>query len=127
MILINQAGGFGAFVRDYGLGGILNAIFLAIIGGVSDFGDITFGIPAAIGQGMIDLINVLFEGLGQVLGAGAEQTVRGFAEGIFSLPLISVFAQPAALGVVMLSVAVFFYSLNRLNISPLSAIQSVRG
>jgi len=127
MDVINEAGGFGAFVRDYGLGGILNAFFLAIIGGISDFGDITFGIPAAIGQGMIDLIDELFDGLGDVLGAGAEQTVRGFAEGLFSLPLVSILAQPAALGVVMLSVAVFFYALNRLNISPLSAIQSVRG
>jgi hypothetical protein len=124
MAAIERAGGFTAFVRDYGLGGILNAVFLAIIGGVSDFGNIIFGAPAALGRGVIDLINVVFAGLGSVVGSGSQTAAESFASGVASL--LGPLAQPAAVGTVMLSFAVFLYSLNRLNISPLTIIQSVR-
>jgi hypothetical protein len=122
---IERAGGFTAFIRDYGLGGILNAIFLTVIAGVSDFGNIIFGAPAALGRGVIQLINIVFDGLGQVVGAGSQTAAESFASGVASL--LGPIAQPAAIGTVMLSFAVFIYSLNRLNISPLSIIQSVRG
>lgn len=123
--VIERTGGFTAFVRDYGLGGIANAFFLAIIGGISDFGNILFGAPAALGRGVIGLINVIFDGLADVVGAGSQTAAESFAEGVASL--LGPLAQPGAIGTVMISFAVFIYALNRLNISPLSIIQSVRG
>lgn len=119
-----QKYGFVGFVQNVILGGITYQIGLRIIEGIDGLGSIVFGIPTAIGLGMIGLIEAFFSGLGDTFGASTETAVRSFAHGTASL--LGPFAQPFAVGMIMLSVGVFIWSLNRLSISPLSAIQSVR-
>lgn len=119
-----QEYGFVGFIQNVILGGITYQIGLRIIEGIDGLGSIVFGIPTEIGLGMIGLIDAFFTGLGDTFGASTETAVRSFGEGTASL--LGPFAQPFAVGVIMLSVGVFIWSLNRLSISPLSAIQSVR-
>lgn len=121
--LVDQYG-FVGFIRQVILGGIIYQIGLRIIEGFDGLGAIVFGIPTAIGYGMIGLIEAIFGGLEAMFGASTATAVRSFAEGTASL--LGPFAQPFAVGMIMLSVGVFIWSLNRLSISPLTAIQSVR-
>lgn len=125
VFLIDREGGFVPFIRNAGLGGIALAVFTEIIDGIQGFGTVLVGIPKAFGMGFILLIELFFRGLGSVFGAGTEATVRSFADG--TAALLGPFAQPFSVGVIMLSVAVFVWSVNRLEISPLSFIRSVRG
>lgn len=122
--MIEQAGGFAAFVRDYGLGGILLALFAQIIDGINSAGNLLLGPPRALGNGLIDLTRSLINGLIGVFDAGTQTTILSYTDGVTSL--LGPLAQPASVGTIMLTFAVFMYGINRLEISPLSYLQSIR-
>lgn len=123
--LIEREGGLIPFIRNAGIGGVSYAIITQIIAAIRNGGSVLLGPPRAIGRGVVSLIDLTFGGLGDVFGAGTETTVRSFADG--TAALLGPLAQPASVGVVMLSLAIFLYAINRLSISPLSAIQNLRG
>jgi len=122
--LIDREGGLIPFIRNVGFGGISFAIILQIIDAIQGAGTVVIGIPRAIGLGMIYLIEVFFRTSGSVLGAGAERTIRSFATGLASL--LGPLGQPAAVGIVMISIGLLIWGLNRVSISPLTAIQNLR-
>lgn len=121
--LIEREGGFVPFVRNAGLGGIAMAIFVEIINGIQSVGTVLLGPPRALGRGLILLVDETIFGLVDVFGAGTETTVRSFTSGTASL--LGPFAQPASIGVVMISLAIFVWVINRQNITPLSFVRSV--
>mgnify|MGYP006294437585 CR=1 FL=1 len=123
--LIEREGGLIPFIRNAGIGGISYAIIAQIITGIINARSLLLGPPRAIGRGFVMLIDLTFGGLGDVFGAGTETTVRSFADGTASL--LGPLAQPASVGVVILSIAIFYYGLNRVSISPLSVVQNLRG
>ena len=123
--LIQREGGFAAFVQNVGFGGIAYAIFLQAIEGINSFGELLLGPPRALGRGLILLVEVLIGGLVEVFGAGTGASVRSFANGTGAL--LGIFAQPVAVGIVMLSLATFIYAVNRLGITPFSFIRSFWG
>lgn len=120
MDLIEEAGGFAAFLRDYGVGGIFNALILTIISGIQSAGGLLLGPPRALGKGVILMIDMIFEGIGAVLGAGTQATVQSFTDGLAQW--LGILAQPASVGVVLLSFWVFMYGINRIGITPWSFI-----
>lgn len=120
---VEDAGGIVAFTRQYGLGGILSAIFAQIILGVQAGGILLTGPVRALGNGLIGLIDLFFVGLGEVFGAGTETAVRSFATGLASI--LGPFAQPAAAGTIMLTLTVFIWSINRIGINPLSFLRDL--
>lgn len=122
--LIKEQGGFVAFIRNVGLGGVAYAIILQLIEGVQSFGTILLGPPRALGKGLIRLVDTVIGGMLQVMDAGTATTVESFLNG--TAALLGPFAQPAAVGIMMMTIAVFIYSINRLNISPLSFLRSLR-
>lgn len=122
--LIEREGGLVPFIRNVGLGGIAYAFILQVIEGISSVGSLLLGPPRALGRGLIMLVDITIGGLGDVFGAGTETTVRSFTEGTASL--LGPLAQPASVGVAMLSLGVFIWSINNLRITPLSFLQNVR-
>ena len=121
---IDAAGGFVPFIREYGLGGVAMAIFIQVIEGIGSAGGLLLGPPRALGQGLIALIDATLGGMVDVFGAGTATTIYSFTDG--TAALLGPLAQPASVGVIMITFAVFIYGINRLEISPLSFIQSVR-
>jgi len=122
--LIEREGGLVPFIRNVGFGGIAYAIILQIIAGVQGFGTIILGPVRALGEGLILLVDSTIGGLIDVLDAGTAATVRSFADG--TAALLGPLAQPAAVGIMMLSLGVFILSVNNLPISPLSFLQNLR-
>lgn len=122
--LIEEEGGLGAFIRNVGVGGIAYAFILQIIEGINSAGELLLGPPRALGRGLISLVDLTIGGLGDVFGAGTATTVRSFTEG--TAAILGPLAQPASIGVVMLTLAIFLYGINNLRISPLSFLQNLR-
>lgn len=112
------------FIRNVGFGGIAYAFILQIIAGVQGFGTIILGPVRTLGEGLILLVDSTIGGLIDVLDAGTAATVQSFADG--TAALLGPLAQPAAVGVMMLSLAVFMLAVNNLPISPLSFLQNLR-
>jgi len=121
---IDKAGGFVAFVRQYGFGGVAMALFAQIIEGIDSAGGLLLGPPRALGNGMIALIDATLGGMVDVFGAGTATTIYSFTDG--TAALLGPLAQPASVGVIMITLFVFIWSVNRLSITPLSFVQSVR-
>ena len=122
---VEQEGGLPEFVRDWGFAGLIAAFFLNAIETVRSFGTLILGPPRALGRGLIMLIETFMNGLGDVFGAGTETTVRSFTDGMGALfgPL----AQPAALGVVMLTFATMIWVWSKLEIQPFTFLTDTIG
>lgn len=121
---IDESGGFTAFVRDYGLGGLVMAIFMRLIEIVDSFGLLLLGPVRALGRGLIALIDGTIGGMLEVLDAGTAASVESYLNG--TAALLGPLAQPAAVGTIMISMAVFIYGFNRLDIDPFIFIRSIR-
>lgn len=121
--LIRKRGGFVPFIRDAGLGGVAFALFAQIITAIDGFGTVAVGVPKAFGLGFIMLIEVFFQGLADVFGAGTAASVRSFTDGVAAL--LGPFAQPAAAGTILMTLAVFVWVINRQSITPLAFIRDV--
>lgn len=122
--LIDAEGGFVPFIQNVGLGGIAYATILETIGGIQSFGTVLLGPVRALGHGLILLVDTTIGGMLDVFDAGTRTTVQSFLDGTASL--LGPLAQPAAVGTMMITLAVFMYAINRLEISPLSFLQSLR-
>lgn len=121
---IEAAGGFTAFIRQYGFGGVAMAFFVQIIDGIDSAGGLLLGPPRALGRGIIALIDATLGGMVDVFGAGTATTIGSFADGTGAL--LGIFAQPASVGIIMITLFVFMYSINRIGITPISFIRSMR-
>lgn len=121
--LIAKEGGIIAFVQNVGMGGIYYALVLEIIAGIQSFGSLVMGPPRALGRGMILLIDATLGGMVDVFGAGTATTIYSFTDG--TAALLGPLAQPAAVGVVMITLFVFIYAVNRMGITPWSIYGSV--
>ena len=122
--LIEDSGGWFGFLRDNILGGTVFAVWARVLEGLDGAGTILFGPPTALGEGLILLIGALFDGFVSVFEGGTQATVRSFASGV--LAFLGPFAQPAALGTIMMSLGVLIWSLNRLDIDPFVFVRSIR-
>ena len=123
--LIDEAGGFGAFIRDYGMGGIFLALVARVIEMIDGFGAILIGIPSAFGRGFIGLIDTFFLGMENVFGAGTATAVESLTNGLARW--LGPLAQPASAGVALMTVFLIIWVVSRLNISPWAFISNVRG
>lgn len=121
---IDESGGFAAFVRDYGLGGIAMALFIRMIEVIDSFGLLILGPVRALGRGIIALIDTTIGGMLSVFDAGTATTVESYLTGTASL--LGPLAQPAAVGTIMITFAVMIYAFNRLDIDPFIFMRSIR-
>ncbi|WP_336331127.1 hypothetical protein [Haloarcula sp. CGMCC 1.2071] len=122
--LIQREGGFVSFIRNVGVGGVSYAIILQLIEGINSAGSLLLGPPRTLGQGLILLIETTIGGLVKTFGAGTGTTVESFANGTGAL--LGPLAQPASLGVAMITIAIFIFGINRLGITPLSFVRAAR-
>ena len=122
--LIQREGGLVPFIRNVGFGGISYALILQIIEVITSGGMVLFGPIRALGRGIIMLVDGTFGALLLVLDAGTAATVASFVDG--TARLLGPLAQPASVGIMMLTLGVFLFSVNRLEISPLAFVQSLR-
>lgn len=121
---ISEAGSWTSFLRDFIFGGIILNFQYQFIQGTQSFGGLILGPVRALGDGMILLVDATIGNVIAVFDAGTQATVLSFTTGVARL--LGPLAQPTAVGVGMLSIAVFILMINRLNISPLSFLQSLR-
>jgi hypothetical protein len=121
---ISEEGGFGQFVLNVLGGGIAYQIYSQIVEGIAGFGTIIFGPARALGEGLIRLVNTFIGGLGDTFGAATEATVESFASGIAGA--IGPFAQPLGAGIVLITLAIFIWGINRLEFNPVSFISDLR-
>lgn len=122
--LVDSAGGLAPFIEKYGFGGVAWAFFIRIISAIDGAGTIIVGIPKAVGEGMILLIDELFVGFVLVYMAGSEQAAQSFSTGVASY--LGPLAQPAAVGTVTISIFVFWYLLQNVGWNPAAIWGSVR-
>ncbi len=122
--VIDREGGWTGFLQNWVLGGILVKFQYQAIKGVDSFGGLLLAPVRALGQGMVMLVNATIGNVIAVFDAGTQATVLSFTEGVARL--LGPLAQPLSVGVGMLSVGIFIFLINRLNISPLSFLQSLR-
>lgn len=122
--LIEDEGGWGAFMQNVILGGIVFQIYAQALEGIDAVGMIVLGPVRALGRGMIMLVNSTIGNVIAVFDAGTQATILSFQSGVASL--LGPLAQPTSVGIGMLSIGVFIIGVNRLNISPLSFWRSLR-
>lgn len=122
--LISQEGGWGNFIQNVILGGIVFQIYAQVLEGIDAVGVIVLGPVRALGSGMIKLVNSTIGNVIVVFDAGTQTTVLSFTSGVGRL--LGPLAQPASVGIGMLSVAVFIIMVNRLEISPWAFLRGLR-
>lgn len=122
--LIEQEGGFTAFVQNVLLGGIAYQAALQVIEGIGATGYILMAPVRALGKGIVLLVSSTIGNMVAVVDAGTAATILSFTDG--TARLLGPLAQPTAVGIAMLSLGVFIMAVNRLSISPLSFLQSLR-
>lgn len=120
---IEQEGGWSGFIQNVILGGLAWQGYANVNEGIDSVGTVVVGPVRALGQGMIDLVESTIGGIVSVLDAGTQTTVYSFTDGVAAA--LGPLAQPTSVGVGMLSIGVFMWSLNRLEISPLSFLTSL--
>lgn len=124
---VNQIGSLGSwilFVQRFIFGGILVKLQYQAIEGIDSFGGLLLAPVKALGRGMVRLVDSTIGNVIAVFDAGTQATVLSFTDGVAAL--LGPFAQPTAVGVGMLSIGVFIYTVNKLSISPLSFLRGLR-
>lgn len=116
--------GWDGFVQDVLIGGVLFVLQHQVIQAIQSTGGLLLGPVRALGNGMILLVESTIGNVILVFDAGTQASVMWFVDGVGRI--LGPLAQPAAVGTGMLSVGVFILAVNRLNISPLSFLQSLR-
>lgn len=116
--------GWSGFARDFLLGGFFVKLQYQALQGVDSVGGLILAPVRALGNGLVLLVDTTIGGVADVFGAGTGATVRWFADGVGAY--LGPLAQPTSVGVGMLSIGVFMYGINRLEISPLSFLQRLR-
>jgi len=114
--LVQESGGLTAFIRDYGIGGILFAIFINVIGIIDSAGDLLLAPFRALAAGLVALVDGTLGSAVDVIVAGSEQTVEALGQG--ATELIGPFAFPLAVAIAMLGVFAFVFFVARLEFSP---------
>lgn len=121
---IDREGGWTSFLQNFILGGIVLAGQEQIISGITSAASLILGPVRALGQGMIALVDATIGNVILVFDAGTQATVLSFTDGVARL--LGPLAQPVSVGVAMLSLGVFMWMINYLEISPFSFIASIR-
>lgn len=78
---IEDATGFGSWIRNRNIGPVIFAITSSIVGGIIAAGDTFFGALSAIGGGLSALIEGTFGAGVGVIDAGGAAAVASFASG----------------------------------------------
>jgi len=120
--LISDSGSLSNFIRDYGLGGILYAIFLAVIGAIDAAGELILAPFRALAEGLAGLVDGTIGEAVNVLSAGASAAIASFETG--TTALLGPFAFPFAVGIAMLGVFVFIAFIRRIEFSPLIFVRN---
>lgn len=120
--LVDESGGLGPFVRQFGVGGVLYALVLQSIELITSAGTVLLAPFRALGEGLADLVGGTIGTGVDVIAAGGAQSIESITEGLaqFAGPL----AFPLAVAVVMLSVFVFIRAVANLEFSPLVFVRS---
>ena len=119
--LIEEAGGLTEFIRDYGIGGVLMAVFLVIIETIESAGDVILAPFQALASGLAGLVDgTLGRGV-DVISAGAGTATRSFESG--ATELLGPFAFPFAVAISMSATFGFIWFVTRLEFSPLIFIR----
>jgi len=122
---IDSLGGWSSFIQDFVFGGIVLKLQYQAIEGIDSFGGLLLAPVKALGRGMVTLVDSTILNIVRVFDAGTQATVLSFTDGVARL--LGPLAQPTAVGVGMISIGVFIWMVNRLNISPLSFLRGMRG
>lgn len=120
--LVTEAGSLTNFIRDYGVSGILYALFLAIIGTIEAAGDVILAPFQALAGGLADLVDGTLGSTIDVIRAGTTQAIESFGSG--ATELLGPFGFPFAVAVAMTSVFVFVWFVSRIEFSPLVFIRN---
>lgn len=120
--LVAQSGSLSNFIRDFGLAGILYAIFLVIIRTIDAAGELILAPFRALAGGIVSLIDGTVGSGVDVIGAGAATAIESFTTGVTAL--LGPFAFPFSVGVTMIAVFVFIWFIQRLELSPLIFIRN---
>lgn len=120
--LVDESGGLTPFIRDFGLGGILYALFLAIIGAIDAAGELILAPFRALADGLADLVSGTIGNMLDVIGAGAGTALVSFESG--AATLLGPFAFPFSVAIAMLAMYVFVQFIRRIEFSPLIFLRS---
>lgn len=116
--------GFLDFVKNYVYGGIVYSVGLEANEGIRTAGDLVLAPIRALGRGTITLVDGTFNQLLRVTDAGTAATVESFTTG--AAAALGPLAQPASVGVAMLTLFTFMWAVNRIGFSPISFVRSLR-
>jgi len=116
--------GWSGFIQNVILGGIVLGTQIEVLEGIDSAGDLLLAPVRALGSGFTRLVSATIGNVISVFDAGTQATVLSFTDGMARA--LGPLAQPTAVGVGMLSIGVFVWSINRLEISPWSFVQKVR-
>lgn len=114
--------GFSNFVRDYGFGGILWAVFAQAILTIEAAGDLLLMPFRALAEGLVSLISAIIGEPVTIVEAGASTAIRSLTTGLAAD--LGVFAFPLAVAVLMIGIWTFIVMVQRIEFSPLVFIRS---
>lgn len=120
--LIRDSGSLSNFIRDFGIGGILYAFFLSVIGTIEAAGDLILAPFRALAAGLAELVSGTVGETLNVVEGGATQAVDSFGSG--ATELLGPLAFPFSVAVAMAGVFVFVWFVSRLEFSPLVFLRS---
>lgn len=119
--LVDEYGGLNDFVRQFGVGGILFAMFTQVIELINVSGELFLAPWRALAGGLADFVaGTLGQGI-DIVAAGGETAVGAFASG--STALLGPFAFPFAVIIVMLALFAFVRGISNIELSPLIFIR----
>ena len=120
--LVQQSGGITPFIRDYGIGGILFAIFINVIGIIDAAGELLLAPFRALAGGLSALVGGTLGAALDVVAEGSSQTIDALGTG--ATELIGPFAFPLSVAIAMLAVYAFVFFVARLEFSPFIFIRN---
>lgn len=120
--LVDDSGGLAPFIRDYGIGGVLYAIFLALISTIDAAGELVLAPFRALADGLANLVSgTIGQGV-EVISAGGDTAIVSLTDG--AAALLGPFAFPFSVAITMLAVFVFVNLIGRIEFSPLVFLRS---
>jgi len=116
--------GFGGFMKNSVLGGIILAGTFQIIGLIQSAGSTIMAPFRAFGEGIATFIEATFGGPPMILDAGAATAIDSIRRGLVAE--LGIFAYPVSMVAVMLTLYVFAEGLERIDLSPWNFLRELR-
>ena len=114
--LVDEYGGLRPFVERFGVGGILFAIFVNTIDAINAMGELILAPFRATAAGIVSLIDSTVGNSLDIIAAGASTAINSIESGLTAI--LGPLAFPFAVLIVMIAVAIFLESVDRISFSP---------